>query len=356
MGNRKFFVFLRYLIVLVLTFFIVATALHFSSREETEKGITRLPVIVSLPQKATLEENISLSGHIQTDHLVAVVPFSSGTLQSWNISLGDRVEQNQVLATIDPEPYRQQVLQAQAAKEVAQTTFERMRSLHTARVITDQIFEEAKAQQEATLAQWELAQRQLDQTNIKAPITGTVIQSLGSVGNIASPEKPVAILADMQSLTVTVHVPQVFYDIITENRSTIEIQVSRTHTDGSLVQATAKIESIGAVVDPASNTFTMTCKLMEGYQNFIPGMHVRLRIIYHQHHDAYTLKQQMRTIDGAFYFYDEENGVARYQKVPVIAENDSLVAIDPAYKDTLFIIDGHHTVLDGQPVIVTNQR
>ena len=356
MSSRRFFVFLRYLIALVLTSFIVVTILHFSAREEVVKPVTRLPVVVTLPTKATLEEGFTLSGHIQTDHLVAIIPLVSGELISWDIAVGDVVERNQVVGMIDPEPYRQQLQQAQSAKEVAQTTYERIRSLHAAKVITDQVFEEAKAQQEATLAQFELAQRQLEQASIKAPIHATVVQSLGSVGNIASSENPVAVLADLDRLTITVHVPQSYYDTLIDNRGTIAVSVVRAHSDGSALMAHAKIESISPIVDPASNTFKVVCRLQEGHQLFIPGMHVDLSIIYRQHRDVHTLRQEDRTIDGAFYIYDEDKEVAQYQKVPIIAENESLVAIDSAYANTYFIIDGHHTALDGQPVVVTDRR
>ena len=356
MDKRKVFVFLRYLITLLLTAFVAVTIVHMSTKEREEKPITSVPVVVAQPQRGTLEQGLTVSGHIQTDHLVAVIPLASGKLVSWNINVGDVLLKDQVLATIDPEPYRQQLLQAQSAKDVAQTTFERIRSLHAAKVITDQIFEEAQAQRDATQAQWELAQRQLAHTTIQAPIRGTVIQSLGSVGNMASPDKPVAILADMDNLTVTVHIPQSNYDVITKNRETLSLRVSRTLSDGSVRKAIAKTESISPMVDPSSNTFSMVCKLIEGTEHFIPGMHVSLTIVYETLHDGFILNQADRTVDGGFYVYDEDQKMAHFQKIPIIAENDSLVAIDAAYKSTYFIVDGHHTILDGQPVAATSYR
>ncbi len=86
-------------------------------------------------------------------------------------------------------------------------------------------------------------------------------------------------------------------------------------------------------------------------------MAVTLQIIYNQMDGAYLLRQEDRTVDGgAFYVYDEEAKTARYEKIAIIAENDFLVAIDPAYKDATFIVGGQHTVLDGQTVSVQQTR
>jgi hypothetical protein len=85
-------------------------------------------------------------------------------------------------------------------------------------------------------------------------------------------------------------------------------------------------------------------------------MTVTIRIVYNQIEGVYLLRQEDRTVDGAFYVYDEETNTAHYEKIAIIAENDSFVAIDPAYKDASFIVGGQHTVLDGQAVSVQQTR
>ena len=85
-------------------------------------------------------------------------------------------------------------------------------------------------------------------------------------------------------------------------------------------------------------------------------MAVTIRIVYNQIEGVYLLGQEDRTVDGSFYIYDEITNTARYEKLAIIAENDSHVAIDPAYKDASFIVGGQHTVLDGQTVSVQQTR
>lgn len=193
-------------------------------------------------------------------------------------------------------------------------------------------------------------------TAIKAPISGTVIQKYVSQGNIASSQQPIALIADLEALSVNAQIPSYYFDIIQAQKDNLEIQVSRTDASLNVHTAQARIKAVSPSIDPSSNTFSLVSTLQEQDGSVVPGMAVTLQIIYNQMDGAYLLRQEDRTVDGAFYVYDEEAKTARYEKIAIIAENDFLVAIDPAYKDATFIVGGQHTVLDGQTVSVQQTR
>ncbi|RFU95707.1 efflux RND transporter periplasmic adaptor subunit [Sphaerochaeta halotolerans] len=356
LGKRLFFVFFRYFILLLGTAMIAYGIMQFLSKSPEEKTPTAVPVILATPEYGTLQESISLNAHIQSDHMVALLPLVSGELETVSFELGDRVEKDQVLAQIDSEAYEQQRAQAASAKEVAQTTFMRIERLFQAKAVSEQAYEEAKANRDATRAQWELAELQMKNTAIKAPIAGTVIQKYASQGNIASPEQPIALIADQEALSVKAHIPAYYFDIIQAQKDQLAIHVRRTDASGNVHSAKASLQAVAPSIDPSSNTFSLICTLQEQNGTFVPGMAVTIQIIYNQLEGVYLLKQEDRTVGGAFYLYDEETKTARYENITIIAENDFLVAIDPAYKDASFIVGGQHTVLDGQPVSVQQTR
>ncbi|MGH0053573.1 MAG: efflux RND transporter periplasmic adaptor subunit [Sphaerochaetaceae bacterium] len=353
MGKRSFFVFLRYFILLLGAIMILYGIMLFLRKPVEEKVLIPVPVTLASPQKGTLDQAISLTAHIQSEHMVALLPLVSGELKTVSFELGEQVSENQILAEIDREPYEQQLAQAASAKEVAQTTFTRIERLHQANAVTEQVWEEAKANRDATKAQWELAQLQLENTSVKAPIAGTIIQKYASQGNIASNEQPIALLADLGALRVQANIPAYYFDIIQEHKAQLKIQVNRSNASGGVYTTHASLQAVSPSIDPASNTFPLVCTL-DGEQSssFVPGMTVTLQIIYNRLEDVYILRQEDRTVDGAFYLYDEETKTARYQQLDIVAENDSLVAIDPAYKEASFIVEGQHTVLDGQTVSI----
>jgi len=53
-----------------------------------------------------------------------VAPKVSGKLKKLYVNIGDRVTRGQVVAQLDDEEYRQQVLQAEADLKVARANFE----------------------------------------------------------------------------------------------------------------------------------------------------------------------------------------------------------------------------------------
>lgn len=356
LGKRSFFVFLRYFILLLGTAMIAYGIMQFSSKSLAEKTPTPVPVTTAKAEYGTLQESISLTTHVQSDHMVALLPLVSGELETVSFELGDQVEKEQVLAQIDSEPYEQQRAQATSAKAVAQTTFTRVERLFQAKAVTEQAYEEAKANRDATLAQWELAELQMKNTAIKAPISGTVIEKYASQGNVASSQQPIALIADLDSLSIKAEIPSYYFDIIQAKKEQLQIQVSRTDASGKEHIAQARLKAISPSINPSSNTFSLVSTLQEQGSSFVPGMAVTIRIVYNQIEGVYLLGQEDRTVDGSFYIYDETTNTARYEKLAIIAENDSLVAIDPAYKDASFIVGGHHTVLDGQTVSVQQTR
>lgn len=356
MGKHPFLVFLRYLILLLGTAIIAYGIIQFSNKPIAEKARTPVPVIIATPLKGTLHESISLQAHIESDQMVVLLPLVSGELESVSFELGDQVSEGQVLAQIDAEPYVQQQAQATAAKEIAQSTYIRIERLYQAKAATEQIYDEARANRDATLAQWELATLQLKNTAIKAPITGTVLQKYATSGTIASPQQPIALIADFNALIVQAHLPASYFDTIHKYKDALELTVSRTDGGGGVHSSQAKLKAISPSIDPESNTFSLVCTLPEGTDSFVPGMAVTLQIIYNSVEPAYLLRQEDRTVDGAFYRYDASTETARYEQVPIEAENDTFVAVDAAYRDASFIVGGQYTLLDGQPVTVQKTR
>jgi hypothetical protein len=85
-------------------------------------------------------------------------------------------------------------------------------------------------------------------------------------------------------------------------------------------------------------------------------MYVDVRIDHTMLSDVLLLKQSDRTIDGSLYAYNEETSSARWLEITPVAQNDLFIAIPPEYRNTRFIVDGQHTVLDGQQVRVTGER
>ena len=164
----------KVLIFCAVAVFFFILILLVTNKKKDEQKVETLPVVVTQkPVRQNLVESISISGYIEAKSMIPVVPFVSGTITEYPVSVGDYVEKNQLLAKIDDKPFRQQMIQAEAAYFAAKSTYDRVESLYKAGATTQQNYDTTRAQYDANKAQYDLAKLQLGYTEVCSPISGT---------------------------------------------------------------------------------------------------------------------------------------------------------------------------------------
>lgn len=185
-------------------------------------------------ERRALEQDESFYGTVEAVE-VLVSAQVTGRITGLFAEEGQRVEQGQLVTTIDDSLYRAQVEQARvtvestgsqlavlkAKREGVQTMLARIRKLLSAGSATEQQLddletEEAvlKAQQQVVQAQvlqaeaaLQVAQTQLAYTRIHAPVSGTVLRRDVEIGETVLPGSVLMALADMSIMEVKVYVP-----------------------------------------------------------------------------------------------------------------------------------------------------
>lgn len=140
--------------------------------------------------RGSLELRAEATGAVEPVREVEVKSKASGEILRLYADVGDRVERGALLAEIDPRDVRNRFNQteadlavAQAQLQIAEAQLDRQRQLLEAQVITQAEFENAtlsfaNAQASLVRAQTnhELAELQLADVSIRAPMEGTIIQ------------------------------------------------------------------------------------------------------------------------------------------------------------------------------------
>lgn len=305
------------------------------------------PVKVEKPYRADVSQRLELNGYIEAQAMIPVVPFVQGTITGYYAKAGDYVNEGDVLAQIDSEPYELQLRQAEAVWLAAEATFTRVSNLYSSGAATQQNYDEAKAQYDAYRAQYELALMQLGYATVTAPKSGTILVSSGAEGSIATSTSPLYVIADLEKLQINLNVPERYFDLINANKDSIRAIVTR---DGA--QATAVVDTIAPYVSPESKTFKVTLLLEGDVSGFRPGMYVGIDMVYNTFTDALVIDQRTRNTDGSAYWYDPGTQTARYVVLDVVASDNTRLVIDEKWADTLFIVDGQGNVMDSQKVSV----
>lgn len=348
----------KVLIFCAVAVFFFILILLVTNKKKDEQKVETLPVVVTQkPVRQNLVESISISGYIEAKSMIPVVPFVSGTITEYPVSVGDYVEKNQLLAKIDDKPFRQQMIQAEAAYFAAKSTYDRVESLYKAGATTQQNYDTTRAQYDANKAQYDLAKLQLGYTEVCSPISGTVLVADQAVGDIGNQQSPVAIVADLNNLVVRLKVPEKYFDLFVSEKENLSVKITRPAEKNLFEDAVspAIIENIAPYVSPQNKTFEVVCRLTQNSERFKPGMFVKVQIAYKTYENVPVIPLNAKKMDGSFYLYDEENQTVHFympdEQTSISSVNDGInFIVDEKLADSYFVIDGQNFVFDGQKV------
>ena len=348
----------KVLIFCAVAVFFFILILLVTNKKTVEQKSEILPVVVTQkPVRQNLVESISISGYIEAKSMIPVVPFVSGTITEYPVSVGDYVEKNQLLAKIDDKPFRQQMIQAEAAYFAAKSTYDRVESLYKAGATTQQNYDTTRAQYDANKAQYDLAKLQLGYTEVCSPISGTVLVADQAVGDIGNQQSPVAIVADLNNLVVRLKVPEKYFDLFVSEKENLSVKITRPAEKNLFEDAVspAIIENIAPYVSPQNKTFEVVCRLTQNSERFKPGMFVKVQIAYKTYENVPVIPLNAKKMDGSFYIYDKESQTVHFQmpdkQTSISSVNDGInFIVDEQFADSYFVIDGQNFVFDGQKV------
>ncbi|NCB42648.1 MAG: efflux RND transporter periplasmic adaptor subunit [Clostridia bacterium] len=159
---------------------------------------------------------------IEAANQVTVSPDISGRVTQINVEVGQKVSKGDVLYVLDSATIAIQVSQAAANNSVVNATYasaldnlNRMQSLFNAGAIAKISLDQATTQEATARAQLQgaqaalaLAQTQLNNCTVIAPISGEVSQKNISVGDMVSPQNPAVTLIDAQTVLININVTE----------------------------------------------------------------------------------------------------------------------------------------------------
>jgi membrane fusion protein (multidrug efflux system) len=128
---------------------------------------------------------------------VRVAPsYASGRIEKVNVSEGSRVKAGEVLLEIDHRIPQANFDKAKAKAELAHKELARMERLVHEGTITPQVYDQSRAASSIADADLKYAEVALENTYLKSPIDGIVVQRNAEVGNLLEQSQIAVVLAD----------------------------------------------------------------------------------------------------------------------------------------------------------------
>ena len=165
-------------------------------------------------QNVELAQGLPVSGSLRAVNSAAVKARAAGELQGLALREGDAVQAGQVIARIDATEYKARVRQAQEQADSAKAQIEiAQRQWTNNKALVDQGFisktaldtsqsnlQGAQSTHQAALAAVDMARKTLDDTVLRAPISGVVAQRLAQPGERVGIDTKVLEIVDLSRL------------------------------------------------------------------------------------------------------------------------------------------------------------
>lgn len=178
--------------------------------ESRQKPIKQLAVPVKTIgiQKERIKERMIMTGTSASFKEVTVMSETQGKVLKMDLEVGQKVKAGQVIAIVDEELKVAQLKTAEANLQKARKDLERFEQLLKEKAATEYQVEGAKLQVQLAESQYTVAKRQVEDSKIKAPISGTVVMKMLEAGMMVGPASPVLTIADLSQLKIRVNVPE----------------------------------------------------------------------------------------------------------------------------------------------------
>ena len=306
-----------------------------------------LPVRTVYAEKGDLEKLLHISGFVESETMVTILPRIGGILTDVYVEMGDPVESDQVLASIDSGPYKLSFNQAQAAFFAAESTYKRVSSLFAIKSVSQQSYDEAKANYYALKSAFELAKLNLGYTEVKAPFKGVVLEEHASRGSMVASNVPIVTIGDINNLKVNAGVPEIHYSFFQQHMDNMDVKVTVPALGNSVFSAS--ITNIAPFIHPNSRSFAVKCKIVDNEGLLRPGMFIYIDFVLEYRKEIFYLPYQVLSGGNVLWFVDEDDKAGKINYSPVFG-NEEYFQITPEISSYRFILEGHGFLSDGQPV------
>jgi membrane fusion protein, multidrug efflux system len=175
----------------------------------------------------------------------------AGTVEAVLVQEGEAVTCGQVLARLSPGLYRDALAIAQAKADQAEDAARRMEPMHRNRTLPDIKWVEVETGLEQAHHSLSIAQKNADDTSLRAPDDGLVVRRNAEPGTTAAPGMPVLTLVQTRTVLATAPVPEMQVSRIRNG------QAARVAVSALGRQFTGTVREIGAVADPLTRTYAI---------------------------------------------------------------------------------------------------
>lgn len=194
-----------------------------------------------------------------------------GLLQTIEVNEGQVVSKGDVLASLNPDEYSLLEQQARANFALADVQYKRYQKLRKDQVVSEQDFDEAKANHNSAKAQWNQAKANLRYTKLVAPYDGTISYIPAENHEYVAAKEGVMNIQSNQLLKVIFQVPDYLLNRYTQGSDVSARMVFDAFPPEQSFDLT--FQEIDTEADPKTGSYKVTMVMERPSEiGLLPGM------------------------------------------------------------------------------------
>mgnify|MGYP001134836583 CR=1 FL=1 len=333
-------------------------ALHSDEGGELRSVRTRHFTISLMPL------SVQLRGHTQANGTVDASVRTSDILRTVEVTAGQKVEEGDLICTLDAgtrsasvDQARAAVAQAEAALQQAQNDFEINAALRDKGLVSDNSAEaqaaalrSAEANHEAALVA--LRNREVEQRNteVRATVSGIIQRPIAKVGDLLNMGQSCARIIQLDPMLFIGTVPQVHIDLApTGLPAEIRTIINQT--------AAGEVRYVSASADPQTRTFEVEIEFSNADNAILDGLTAEATIDLGSV-PAHLVPQSIMTLnaDGVLGLKAVEDGVVVFYPTQTLRDTREGAWVSGLPVSVDLIVIGQEYVVDGQAVAASDEN
>ncbi|MBO6633021.1 efflux RND transporter periplasmic adaptor subunit [Parvibaculum sp.] len=233
------------------------------------------PVVEAITAEAEqVEVMVSALGTLQADQAITVTPEITGVVTSIDFEDGERVEEGEVIITIDDKDLKARLAQAEARLTLTRANYQRAERLLKQGSGTARARDEALNDFKSAEAEVAATKTALDKATITAPFPGIIGLRQVSLGQFLTAGEPIATLADVDNLRIDFRVSEVF---LTQIKKGQDVSVAFDALPGETYKGV--VSAIDPVVSVDGRALSVRALLPNDDGKLRPGLFGRVEIV-----------------------------------------------------------------------------
>lgn len=268
----------------------------FFENEERKVLITTLPV-----EKGNFVRFLENRGSVSSDKNVLITAKTMGTIKALYVREGQAVAQGQSILLQDADVINRNIEQVKTNLELAKVVYEKQAKLWEQKIGTELQYLQAKNSKESLERNLQSLQAQAAQSLLTAPFSGIVDEVFVRQGEMASPNAPAIRLVSLAEVKVKADIPEAYVGKLKVGDE-VALEFPSIQKEQS-----ARISSIGQVINPNNRTFKIEIKLPNTEGTIKPEMLALIKLKEYEQKDALMVPTNLiqQDISGDFVFVVE---------------------------------------------------